>query len=164
MRRAKRPLLTLALAVLVVSVALLAALALPARVAPVSAHALRAYALQDPEECPADTGYAFVSVARDPAIYRYADQNTDGMVCVRVPSTRIPSTIIVLIDDRGSVGDPHPCVTPFVLTTLERVPNRELAGDVRLVDRNSDGLACLYQTAGRSPIVVIDNITGSPNS
>ena len=159
MRPAKRTLLTVALAVLVVSVALLAALALPAPVAPVTAHALRAYALQDPEECPAHTGYAFVSVTRDPASYRYADQNADGVVCVRYPSVRVGTVLLI-----KTIGDPNECPAPFSLTTPERLPSRELVGDFRLVDRDGDGLACLYQTAGRYNTVVIDNTIGTPNS
>jgi hypothetical protein len=159
-----RPLLTLALAVVVVSMALLAALAVPARAGPVAAHPVRVFALADPEICPARTGYTFVSVARDPAIYRYADQNTDGVVCVRIASARIPSLTTVLIDDLGgSSGDPNSCPAPFVPISLERLPNREMADDARLVDRDGNGLVCLYQTAGRSSIVVIDNVMGTLN-
>ncbi len=164
MRPAKRILLTLALAQLVVSLALLVARAVSVRaVASPARWEPAPVTVEIPLACPVRIGYVQVTVTRDPATFRYADQDTDGAVCVRVLSARIPSTVTVLIDDRDSMGSPHFCPPPFVVTTPERVPTRELAGDVRMVDRDGNGLACLYETAGRSSIVVIDNISGNPD-
>jgi hypothetical protein len=38
-----------------------------------------------------------------------------------------------------------------------------LLGDLRLVDANGDGYACLVQTAGREDVVVLDNTVGDPH-
>jgi hypothetical protein len=162
MHPAQRYPLTLALVLLVMSRALLGARATPARaVASAARSAPRPFTVEVPEQCPVYAGYARVAVARDPAIYRYADQNSDGAVCARSSSTRFPSTVLV---DDGHSGAPNGCPAPFVLVPLERVPHRELVDDLLLVDRDGNGLVCLYQTAGRSPIVVIDNIIANPNS
>src|SRR5262245_50812322 len=154
---AKRTLLTVTLALLVVSVTLLAT---PTRATPMIAYGLQVFSLEDPDECPPRTGYALVSVADDPVTYRFGDQNTDGMVCVRLARTHIPSS--VLIDDDAS-GDSNGCLLPFILISLERLPNHELVNDARLVDHNGDSLVCLYQSEERSSVIVIDNNSGTLN-
>jgi hypothetical protein len=152
--------LTLTLALLVVSVTLLAARAEPTRAVPMTTYALHAFSLEDPPECPSHTGYALVSVADDLATYRYVDQNAAGMVCVRLAQTRLPSSVLI-DDDVG--GDLNGSTPPFVLLSLERLPNRALVSNARLVDRDGNSLICLYQTAEPSAVVVIDNSSGTLN-
>jgi hypothetical protein len=162
MRPVKRRLLTLGL---VAPLALLAALAPLAMAAPAPLGAgPRALAFEDPDQCPAAAGYARVSVERDPATWRSADRNGDGVVCVRAPTVSVGTVLLIeTIGDPNLVGDPTICPTPFSLRTPERLPDRALVGDFRLVDANGDGFACLSQTAGRDDVVVLDNTVGNPH-
>jgi hypothetical protein len=154
MNPVKRRLLTLGL---------VAALALLAALAPLGA-GHRALAFEDPDQCPAAEGYAQASVERDPATWRDADRNGDGVVCVREPAVRVGTVLLIeTIGDPNSIGDPSICPPPFSLTTPERLPDRALVGDFRLVDANGDGFACLAQPAGRDDVVVLDNTIGDPH-
>jgi len=148
---------------------LAAALALLAALAPLGA-GHRALAFEDPDQCPVAAGYARASVERDPATWRDADRNGDGIVCVRALAVRVGTVLLSetigdpnSIGDPNLVGDPHICPSPFSLTTPERLPSREVVGDLRLVDANGDGFACLSQTAGRDDVVVLDSTIGDPH-
>jgi hypothetical protein len=153
MRLVKRRLLTLGLA---------APLALLAALAPLGA-GHRALAFEDPDQCPAAAGYAQVSVERDPATWRSADGNGDGIVCVRDLAVRVGTVLLIeTVGNPNLIGDPNLCLPPFSLTTPERLPDRALVGDFRLVDANGDGFVCLAQTAGRADVVVVDNTIGDP--
>jgi hypothetical protein len=85
MKPDKRRLLILGLA---------AAFALLTALAPLGAghHAL---AFEDPNQCPAVEGYAQASVERDPATWRDADRNGDGVVCVREPAALVGTVLLI---------------------------------------------------------------------